>query len=445
MDMSKTNQKSSEFEATEKFLLGLEKFGIKMGLDNIRALMAFSENPHMRLKSIHIAGTNGKGSTCAMLSSVLQSASMKVGLYTSPHIVSLTERIKVNGKEISRSELVSLVDYFKEKILELRATFFEAITAIAFKYFADQEVDIAVIETGLGGRLDATNVVQPLVSVITSIGLDHTEILGNTLEKIAFEKAGIIKQGVPVVVNAKGKNVKDVFSKVAQEKASPIYFVDEVSSLRRSSAKLNEIILDVSIFAHEYANVHVGLGGQFQVSNAITVLVTIGVLLRLGIDIPREAVYSGLHDVRKNVNHKGRLEVISENPLILLDVGHNPDAMSILLPSLEPIIAGRKGVLLFGAMSDKDVKTMLKTLAPVFEYVVLTQISTERSLTSHELKLISESIKLNAEIFSDSSKALSEAIRKIKKNGFLLITGSHYLAGEIMPLLQSMHLTIGRQ
>jgi dihydrofolate synthase/folylpolyglutamate synthase len=443
--MTETNQKSLEFGDAEEFLLSLEKLGMKMDLENIRALMAFCGNPHLNLKAVHVAGTNGKGSTCAMLSSVMQSAGMKVGLYTSPHIVSLTERIKINGKGISNIELASLVNYFKEKILEIRATFFEALTAIAFKYFADQRVDIAVIETGLGGRLDATNIIEPLISVITSIGLDHTEILGETLEKIALEKAGIIKPEVPVVVNVNEESLKEIFRKIAQEKGSTIYFVDDVSDLKYSSVTLNEIVLDACIFNREYTNVRVGLGGEFQILNTLTTLVTLQVMPRPGIYITWDAIYSGLRRVRENVNHNGRLQVVSDDPLILLDVGHNPDAMVILSSSVKSLASEREGVLLFGAMRDKDVKTMLKIIAPGFTHVALTQLKTARSLTLDELKLISDDIKLTAEIFSNSSEALSEAIRKVEKNGFLLVTGSHYLAGEIMPQLQNMHLTIGRQ
>lgn len=443
--MNKREQRSPEFDEAEKFLLGLEKLGMKMDLNNIRALMDFSGNPHDKIKTVHIAGTNGKGSTCAMLSSIFQSAGLRVGLYTSPHIVSLTERIKINGQEISYHDLVKLVDYFREKILELRATFFEALTAIAFKYFVNQNVDIAVIETGLGGRLDATNVVKPLVSVITSIGLDHTEILGETIEKIAFEKGGIIKEGVPSVVNANSESVKDVFRRIARERSSFLYFVGDVSNLERSRFMLNGIEFDASVLGHEYKNVKVGLGGEFQIQNALTALVAVEVLLLGGLNISRQAIYSGLQNVFENVNHNGRLQLILNEPMVLLDVGHNPDAMALLVSSLKSLASEREGVLLFGAMRDKDVRTMLRTIAPPFKHVVLTQLKTERSLKLNELKLISDSIKLTAEIFSNSFEALSEAISKVKKDGFLLVTGSHYLAGEIMPLLQNMRLTIGRQ
>ncbi|OYV88036.1 MAG: hypothetical protein B7Z63_01480, partial [Ignavibacteriae bacterium 37-53-5] len=198
--MPKDPQVDSPLKSSTEFLYSLEKFGIKMDLDNIRALMDFGGNVQSRLKVVHVAGTNGKGSTCAAIASVLMSEGYKVGLYTSPHIVSFTERFKINGRQISGEEISALTEFFRDEIVRLRATFFEATTAIMFKYFADNGVDFAVIETGLGGRLDATNIVDPMVSVITGIGLDHTDILGDTVEKIAFEKAGIIKNHRPAVV-----------------------------------------------------------------------------------------------------------------------------------------------------------------------------------------------------------------------------------------------------
>ncbi|MCL5020920.1 MAG: Mur ligase family protein, partial [Bacteroidetes bacterium] len=222
--------KKLRFAESISFLYSLEKLGIKMDLDNIRALMDFSGQPQRDLKVLHVAGTNGKGSTSAAIASVLMAMGYRVGLYTSPHIVSFKERIKVDGKEINEQEVALSTDYFRPEVERVHATFFETTTAMMFKYFAESDVDFAVIETGMGGRLDATNVVDPIVSVVTSIGLDHTEVLGDTLEKIAFEKAGIIKPGRPAIVNVHTESLKEVFRKVAHDNGSVLFFVDDVAS-----------------------------------------------------------------------------------------------------------------------------------------------------------------------------------------------------------------------
>ncbi len=421
-------------EATE-FLYSLEKFGIKMNLENIGALMKLSGDVHRRLKVIHVAGTNGKGSTCAMIASVLTAQGHKVGLYTSPHIVSFTERIKINGVPISSVDLVRLTDFFRDEIIRLRATFFEATTAIMFRYFAEKDVDYAVVETGLGGRLDATNIVDPLISVITGIGFDHMDVLGDTLDKIAFEKAGIIKRGRPAVVNASSEVLRNVFSEVAAQKGADLFFTGDVTNLSQAEVGVEASVFKASVFGKEYDGMKIDLGGNHQISNALTALTAIQLLNRGGATIRQEAVRRGLASVRSNTGHRGRLEVLSHDPLIILDVAHNPDGIRASIESLEPLLGARRGVVLFAVMRDKDAITMLNSLRDKFTRVILTQLEISRSMGANDLKKLCKDIKLQSQVFDNSTDALRAALSQTDNDSFLLVTGSHYLAGEVLPVL----------
>jgi dihydrofolate synthase/folylpolyglutamate synthase len=438
----KKNGDTLSFVASTGFLFGLEKFGVKMGLQNIRSLMEYAGNPHDRLKAVHVAGTNGKGSTCAMIASILSSMGYKVGLYTSPHIVSFTERIRINGEPISEKDVCSLTDFFRPEITRLRATFFEATTAIAFKYFVDQNVDYAVIETGLGGRLDATNIINPLVSVITGIGLDHTEILGDTLEKIAFEKAGIIKSGKPVVVNVKSESLKEVFRTVARERNSEIFFVNENSECSNVAVKFEGLTIDAKVFGVDYPGLKVGLTGLHQIQNSLTTLSALHILNMSRVKVNREAIYEGFSQIAQKSGIRGRLEIVSRKPLIIVDVAHNPEGIESIIKSLDRLRSG-KGVLLFAVMRDKDAFTMLNSLREMFETIILTSLHNHRAMGTEELKNLSENVKLNAQVFSSPLEALRAAISECDGDRFLLITGSHYLAGEVMPLLTNSRAILG--
>lgn len=423
-------------EDSIEFLYALEKFGMKMDLDNIGALMSFAGNLHERLNVIHVAGTNGKGSTCAAIASVLMSQGYRVGLYTSPHIVNFTERFRINGKQISEEDVSTLTEYFREEIVRLRATFFEATTAIMFKYFADSHVDFAVVETGLGGRLDATNIVNPLVSVVTGIGLDHMQVLGDTVEKIAYEKAGILKSGRPAVVNVHDSSVRKVFADVAEVRGARLIFVEDATSVKERTIGFESVMFDAEVFGRALEGVRLDVGGRHQVANARTALTAMSVLEEGGVRISRQAIYDGLANIRQNTGHRGRLEVLSRNPLIILDVAHNPDGVRALLDSLAPLAKRGRGTLLFAAMRDKDAASMLGCLRERFTHVILTQLLTDRSLGVAELKKLSDGIKLGAQVFDNSTEALRAALSQTDNDSFLLITGSHYLAGEILPVME---------
>ncbi len=429
------------FEAAKSFLFSLEKFGMKMDLENIRALMKYAGHPHERLKIIHVAGTNGKGSTCAMIASVLTSMGYKVGLYTSPHIVSFTERIRIGGGPISEEDVETLTELFQPEIIKLRATFFEATTAMMFKYFADSKVDFAVIETGLGGRLDSTNIVDPLISIITGINFDHTEVLGDTLEKIAFEKAGIIKPNKPAVVNVQSDSLKKVFRTAGLRKGSDVFFVDENSMYADALMNIDNSILNASVFGIAYPQLKIGLGGEHQIQNSLTALTALYLLNHADIEIDRKAIYQGLDCITNNTGHRGRLEIISRDPFVIVDVAHNPDGINAVMKSLA-VLNERKGVLLFAAMRDKDARSMLNSLRERFGTVILTSLRSGRSMNVEELKKLSDSIKLSSQIFDNSSEALRAALTQSDNDYFILITGSHYLAGEAMPLLEDSMLNL---
>jgi dihydrofolate synthase/folylpolyglutamate synthase len=428
-------------EAAVNFLLELEKFGMKMDLQNIGELMEFAGNPHEKLKVVHVAGTNGKGSTCAAIASVLKSMKHKVGLYTSPHIVDFTERIKIDGEQISNSDVAELTEFFKPEIIKLRATFFEATTAIMFKYFAGNGVDYAVVETGLGGRLDSTNIVEPLVSVITNIGLDHMEILGGTLEKIAYEKGGIIKPGRPAVVNAREDAVKRVFRSISGQKNSDLLFVDEVADYQNLEMNIYGSTFDARVSGNDYPGLRIGLCGEHQVQNALTALTTMNVLADNGATIDKEKIYEGFERISDNTGHRGRMEILSSEPLVILDVAHNPDGVRALMNGIG-LVGEKKGIVLFAAMRDKDAKSMLNLLRQRFEKVILTELQTPRSLTVSELNMLSEDIKLQSQVFNNSSEALRAALNQINNDSFLLVTGSHYLAGEVLPSMDKIILNL---
>lgn len=421
-------------DESTQFLYSLETFGIKMDLQNISALMRFAGEPHRRLKIIHVAGTNGKGSTCALLASALSAQGYRVGLYTSPHIVDFTERIRIDGRRISPDELTGLTSFFREEIVRLRATFFEATTAIMFKYFSDMNVDFAVIETGLGGRLDATNIADPLVSVVTGIGMDHTDVLGDTIEKIAAEKAGIIKTGRPAIVNVTAGSVKDVFTKAAGNRKSELFFVAEVASAKVIESGIGSSVFSATVFGESFDAVELGMGGRHQVSNALTALSTLEVLRKSGVDISRPAILDGLREVGINTGHRGRLEILSRQPLVILDVAHNPDGIRALVESIGTLLPSKGGTVLFGAMKDKEAAAMLNNLRERFTHIILTQLKIGRSLGADDLKKLSNNIKLTTQVFDNSTEALRAALSQTDNDSFLLITGSHYLAGEVLPV-----------
>jgi len=379
------------------YLCNLEKFGTKLGLSRAEELLEKLGNPEKNLKVIHVTGTNGKGSVCAMLSSILQEAGCKVGLYTSPHLKKFNERYKINGKDISDKDIVR---YFnKVKRFATNQSFFEFTTSMAFLYFYEKKVDFLILEVGMGGRLDATNVVKPLVSIITNVGLEHTGHLGNTIAKIAYEKSGIIKDKVPVVTAAKGDALK-VIKDAAKQRKSPLFI------------------------AKPMRKVALSLKGGFQQSNAAIVLETMRVLNNYyNLKIKNNTINKGLLKAK----WPGRLQFIKKN--ILVDCAHNLDGVKALYKELKKLKYNRL-FLIIGILKDKDYKSMLRLLTPLACKTILTKVKYEGRAT--EPKDIAKYAQGNYMIAKDVKKALKYAKTMANKNDLILITGSIYLVGEVI-------------
>ena len=405
-----------------QFLYDLRLFGAKFGLENTFKLAALAGNPQDRLRFIHVAGTNGKGSTCAMLESIYRAAGLRVGLFTSPHLVSFRERIQVNRQLISEAEVVRLVGELQPLLKQFPAdhhpTFFEVVTVMALKFFAEQKCDLVIWETGLGGRLDATNIVVPLAAVITNIALDHQQWLGDTLEKIAAEKAGIIKPGVPVITAADEPEALAVIEKMAGEKSAPLIKVGQASSLSPSEETKKSETGKMPVPP---------LPGEHQRLNAALALATVGAL-QSKIFVNHAAIRTGL----ETVNWPGRLQLVTRpsGQKILLDGAHNVAGARVLRQALEKHFGGTGRTLVLGVLQDKDWRHICETLAPLAARILTVPVSSERTADARELAAACRAVNSTAEIVACDS--LREALGKIVSDDFVVVTGSLYLVGEAL-------------
>ena len=412
---------------------------MKFGLRNIRSLLASVSNPESKFPSIHIAGTNGKGSTAAFLSSIMMEAGYRTGLYTSPHLVRFTERIRINGREITGRRLVHYVTALRPAIEKVRATFFEATTCVAFQFFADEGVDIAIIEVGLGGRLDSTNTVIPMASVITNVGLDHTEVLGRTLRAIAREKAGIIKRHVPCITTTQDTAVIDVLRDVARVKNAKLYEAPRVVTCVAGFKEPRTVTFrSASLLLR---NVRPGLTGLHQVSNAQVAVATVEVLRRGRQDPPflkkltGESVRKGLENVVKNSGLHGRFDQAGRSSRYILDVAHNPDGVSALVRTLRS--RGQDNlVVVFGVMKDKDYSSMIRELAPVSRTIVAVEPSIKRALSAAALYRSIRKQGISTCCGGTVRKGILAANQWRKNRSPVLITGSHYVVGEALQFLK---------
>lgn len=395
------------------YLFSLQKFGMKFGLRNIRALLHSAGDPQKRFPSVHIAGTNGKGSTSSMTAAILTAAGYSVGLYTSPHLVSFRERIRINGIMIPQSELVRLVRLLQPSIDALHATFFEAATAIAFLYFAEQNVDIAVIETGLGGRLDSTNILTPLVSVITTIGKDHQEQLGKTLTAIAVEKAGIIKRHVPVVIGAVTGAPLRTLQQTAARRHAPVLYAKNIPMPQGT-------VLD--------------LRGTFQEKNARAAVGAVTVVAQ-NMPVGDTAVRRGLANTTRLSGLRARFELRKGSPDILLDVAHNPEGIRTLVGELQRM-RYKKFVVVFGVMKDKDYRSMLNALTPLRPLIVAARPEGERALPVPQLADACRDCGLRVVTSTGIPHALKVGRSRAGKEGLLVVAGSNFLMGDVLPLLE---------
>jgi len=425
-----------KFEESLSWLYGFEKFGIKLGLERISHIAEKLGNPHYNYKIIHVAGTNGKGSVCKFLTSILISGGYKVGVYLSPHLQRFSERIVVDNKEISDDEFVSLVDKIKPIVNEMigsdnTPTFFEIVTAIAFQYFSDKGVDFAVIEVGLGGKYDATNIVSPMISVITNISLEHTDILGKTIKDIALQKAGIIKDNVAVVTVAKGDALK-VIKNVAKEKNATVYAIDEKRWKRTyCDTEGQEFVIKGDLTDY---SVKTSMLGKHQGENIALAIASIENLQMNGVYIPETSIIDG---IAKAAN-PGRLEVVKHEPLILLDGAHNPDGMRTLRTTLDEDFDYDKLILVLAILSDKDIPSMLSIIVPVADIIIATKSHNSRACEPSDLKeMIEKSGYEKKVVIKDQiPDAIKYAESIAKKNDLICITGSLFTVGEAKDYLQ---------
>jgi dihydrofolate synthase/folylpolyglutamate synthase len=408
----------------------------KKDLHNTLELCKRLGQPQEKFRTIHVGGTNGKGSTSHMLASILQEAGYKAGLYTSPHLHDFRERIRVNGQMIPEEDVIRFTETTMGWYDEIEPSFFEITVAMAFNHFAEKQVDVAVIEVGLGGRLDSTNVIRPELSVITNIGWDHMNILGDTLEKIAFEKAGIIKQGIPAVIGETRPETIAVFHDKAIAEGSSIVFADQLWSVENSERRGALLHMELSHrdpkpehWLENHWKGDLDLPGIYQAKNCITVLEAVHQLMLNGWNITREAVTRGLLRVRKNTGLHGRWEQISQQPDVVLDVGHNEDGMRQILAQLE-MSSYRSIHLIIGMARDKDIDGVLALMPKQAKYY-FTQANIPRALEASKLADMAAHYGLMGDVYPDVNTALHKARQQAQQEDLILVCGSVFLVGEV--------------
>jgi dihydrofolate synthase/folylpolyglutamate synthase len=402
----------------------------KEDLDNTTRLCKFLGDPHIKFKSIHVAGTNGKGSVSHMLAAIFQTAGYKTGLYTSPHLKDFRERIKINGEIVSEKFVIDFAEKIKPLITEIEPSFFEITVAMAFDYFAQQKVDISIIETGLGGRLDSTNIITPELSVITNIGMDHMNLLGNSLDKIAAEKAGIIKYEVPVVVGEVLPETQRVFEKTAKEKKAPL----TIASQKRQAAdwkwEKHELVVEVAEKnTTDHKTWYLDLQGIYQIKNLLTVLESCHQLKQKGWKLEDEIIHKALRHVKKLTGFYGRWDIIHQSPAIVLDVAHNEDGIKQLTEQIE-LTDHHELHIILGFVKDKEIENILALLPDTAHYY-FTQANIPRALNAEDLREKAEHYNLRGKIYKDVNTALTDAKTKAAKNDLVIVCGSVFLVGEV--------------
>ncbi len=403
----------------------------KADLNNTIAICNALGNPEKKLKCVHVAGTNGKGSSSHMLAAILQKAGYKTGLYTSPHLVDFRERIKINGKPIPKADVVKFVEAYQPVFEKTEPSFFEWTVGLAFHYFEQQEVDVAVIEVGLGGRLDSTNVISPVACLITNIGMDHMNLLGDTLPKIAEEKAGIIKSRVPVTISQTQLEVISVFNNKAKELKSPIEFADKnykvLSTNHQKQAFSIELLHKKTNTKHLYK---LDLQGSYQVKNLMGVLNTIEILKQKGFMIEEENIFTGLTQVQKLTGLHGRWETLHEKPLVIADTGHNEDGIKEVLENLKRYTYKTLHFVL-GVVNDKDISKILKLL-PKDAVYYFCKATIPRALDENELAVRAKKIGLAGKTFKTVPEALQKAMKQAKANDLVFVGGSTFTVADAL-------------
>ena len=407
-------------ETSLKKLFSLHTFGIKFGLDNTLGFLNYLGNPQEEIKAIHIAGSNGKGSTASFISSILQEHGYKVGLYTSPHFVKFNERIVIDGKQIYDEYISSFINEHEKYIDDHQLTFFEVTTAMAFLYFKEMNPDYCVIETGLGGRLDATNVLKPLAVVITTISLEHTNVLGNTIEQITEEKAAIIKNGSKVFIGILKNEAVKIVEQRCKETSSTLFKLNDFVLENNNEV---ELIIDNLILKPDPP-----LRGKFQRFNSALASLTVAKTFSLW---HKDAYLKGIENVATNTGLQGRYEYYHRQPTIIFDSAHNPESIESFLGEFagqSKKYSNRK--VIFGAMRDKDIEAMLKALSKYFDEILLTEIKYERAARTKDIKVICDNLNIPCKIISEPAHFI-EQFKMLDSEGCLVVLGSMYLLGEI--------------
>ena len=413
---------------TIQYLYSLGKIGIRLDLESIRKNLSLYGNPQNSFDSVLVAGTNGKGSTASMLASILRKSGYKVGLYTSPHLFDLCERIAINGKKISSQRLYNIIDDLKNNLAE-SLSFFEFITAVALIYFSQEKVDIAVLEIGMGGRLDATNIVNPLLSIITNIGLDHTEYLGKTIEEIATEKAGIIKHCGTLITAEESEDIQKLFKKICDEKKSKIFLLGKDFSFSSANTGLNETSFDFTSSLAEFKNIKTPLCGKHQAKNASLAIFAALKLSALKYKVNDKNIREGL----KNAIWRGRLEFIRSTRTMLFDCAHNISGILQLCEFLKSdTMKGMPVNFIYGALSDKHYDEILKTLKPLAKNIILSKPDHPRSFDPEKTKKTFYPADSRVIAMADPSKALKLAQNLSEKDDLICVTGSIFLVADIL-------------
>jgi dihydrofolate synthase/folylpolyglutamate synthase len=429
----------ADYSNTIKELFDLQIFSIKMGLENITSLCHDLENPQNSYPVIHLAGTNGKGSTSAIINSILLAHGLKVGLYTSPHLIDFRERIRVNNKLIEKNHVIDYWNRMQKKVRNLKATFFDTTTALAFNYFAESKVDVSVIETGLGGRLDSTNIVQPVAAVITPIAIDHIKQLGKNLKSIANEKAVIVKRGSTFFSAKQKKEVRDIFQ-TASVKADAYHALPSAASVghREIYPAFSQFDLVDKSRNMKIEKIRLNLPGKFQIDNAcLAYLVSRWYLDRIGITFSAKIFREALN----KIEWPGRLQTVSKNPMIILDVSHNYSGFSEATKFISEISKISDRSLIIGLLDDKEYKKIVRLLSKYFRKIILTEPAHERAIPVSVLS--QEFLKYGIQTSGEQSivKAYHKAIKNLKNSDQLYVMGSHFIIGEVLKVINKKNLT----
>ncbi|HPG41344.1 MAG TPA: folylpolyglutamate synthase/dihydrofolate synthase family protein [bacterium] len=421
------------YQQAVDYLYGLERFGWKLGLDRMRTLMDSLDNPQDKIRYIHIAGTNGKGSVAAMVESVLRSAGYRTGLYTSPHLQNVRERIRLDGAMITEQEFASIMTRLKPVCDDMQCTFFEVITALAFVSFASYPVDYVALETGLGGRLDATNIIKPMVSVFTGIDLEHTEHLGTEIAMIAHEKAGIIKSGVPCVIGQLPAAAEQEIINTCKQNNSALVRAEQRCRCDRVTLLSGSTDFDLTIDHKLIGRISLPLPGMHQAANAQIAAAALAVLRDNNVTIQNQSFSDGL----SSVCWPGRLQTVCTDPYIIIDVAHNPAAFAQLAAHLHKVFADYQIKFIFGLLKDKDLPASVQILAPLAQAVYIVRVESERSL---DPEIIAQQFggRVPVQTFSTVKAGFRHAIQDYQPGQLFCVTGSHYLVGEVLDEINNL-------